>query len=169
LNAVITKPATYLVNNAPAVQYPVGRSSFQGCFLLMSCIGGLLVGGLWIGASAAIGGAQVLFFVVLAGVLTLAGHRWHQTDSGLLAWGGERWDWTTGGQSIRGCVVVHFDVQLFMIVTLQDDQGRSVWLWLDRASDTLRWRALRRALYADKEILSAAGRGQERVSAEDSV
>lgn len=137
------------MNSAPAVQYPVGRSTFQGCFLLASGVVALLVGGMWLRANVAFGGAQMTFVIVLVFVLSLAGHVWRQTEVGLLTWGGESWSWSKGLPSAKVRLAIHFDVQILMILELQPEKGPSVWLWVERASDPVRWRALRRAVYAD--------------------
>ena len=112
---------------------------------------GLLVGGLWIHAVTTFGSAQFSFFAALAVVLALACHAWRNTETGQLAWGGESWVWTTAHRAATGLIVVHLDVQSLMVLTLRDDQGQSVWLWVERASDPIGWRALRRAIYADKK------------------
>jgi hypothetical protein len=54
-------------------------------------------------------------------------------------------------------MAVHLDVQSLMVLTLRDDQGRSVWLWAECASDPAGWRALRRAIYADKQTPAITG------------
>jgi hypothetical protein len=156
VKASIPKRLTFSVNSAPAVRYPVGRSSFQGQFLLAFCAVGLLVGGLWIHSVAVIGKAQFFFFAVLLIVVLLAGFAWQQTETGLLSWGGESWVLTTAHMSTTGSMVVHCDVQSHMVLTLRDDQGRYAWLWVERDSDPACWRALRRAIYADRR--SATGR-----------
>lgn len=150
MQSSIHQRITVSANGAPAVRYPVGRSFFQGRFLLALGVTGLLMGGLWTHAAGTLGRFQLLFFAVLAIVLSLAVHAWRQTDTGLLAWGGESWIWTTGQQSTGGSMTVHLDLQSLMVLTLRDDQGQSVWLWVERASDPLGWGALRRAVYADK-------------------
>ena len=155
MEACINKRNTSSANNAPAVRYPVGRSSFQGYFLLVSAVTGLLVGGLWIHAVTTFGSAQFLFFAALAVVLALACHAWRNTETGQLAWGGESWVWTTAHHATTGSMAVHLDVQSLMVLTLKDDQGRSVWLWVERASNPIDWRALRRAIYAGKQTPAA--------------
>ena len=149
------------MNSAPAVQYPVGRSTFQGYFLLASSVVGLLVGLMWLGADVAIGGAQIVFAIVLAIALSLAGHAWHHTEVGLLSWGGESWSWSKGRQSTNGRLAVHFDLQFLMILALQPEKGRPVWLWAERVSDPVRWRALRRAVYADDASASVVSTAHE--------
>ena len=165
----ITKRITFSVNSAPAVRYPVGRSSFQGRFLLVSGVVGLMIGGLWIHTVAAIGGAQLVYFVGFSVVLAMAGYAWRHTDTGFLAWGGESWVWTTGSLSTTGSMVIHFDIQSLMVATLTDEQGRSVWLWLEQTSDPVCWRALRRAIYADKQAGAVAGGFNEDVKTEVSL
>ena len=112
---------------------------------------GLLVGGLWTHAVTTFGNAQFLFFAALAVVLALACHAWRNTETGQLAWGGESWVWATTHHATTGSMAVHLDVQFLMVLTLKDDRGRFVWLWAERAADPAGWRALRRALYADKQ------------------
>ncbi len=165
----ILERLTFSVNNAPAVRYPVGRSSFQGYFLLVCGLAGLLVGGCWIFSAAAIGSVQLFFFAVLVVVLLLAGDAWRSSETGFLVWGGESWLWTTSNQSSSGSMVVHLDIQSEMVVTLRDDRGRSVWLWLERASDPLAWRALRRAIHADKSVEVATKHVKEEVNTEVSL
>ena len=151
MEACITKRITSSANNAPAVRYPVGRSSFQGYFLLVFAVTGVMVGGLWIHAVPTLGSAHSLYFAVLIGVVALAGHAWRETEAGELAWGGESWVWATTHHATTGSMAVHLDVQFLMVLTLKDDRGRFVWLWAERAADPAGWRALRRALYADKQ------------------
>ena len=110
-----------------------------------------MVGGLWIHAVPTLGSALSLYFAVLIGVVALAGHAWRETEAGELAWGGESWVWTTTHHATTGSMAVHLDVQFLMVLTLKDDRGRFVWLWAERAADPAGWRALRRALYADKQ------------------
>ena len=110
-----------------------------------------MVGGLWIHAVPTLGSAHSLYFAVLIGVVALAGHAWRETEAGELAWGGESWVWATTHHATTGSMAVHLDVQFLMVLTLKDDRGRSVWLWVERAADPAHWRALRRALYADKQ------------------
>lgn len=166
MRSSINQRITFSANGAPAVRYPVGRSFFQGRFLLALGLTGLLTGGMWTHASGTLGRSQFLFFAVLAMVLSLAVHAWRQSDTGLLAWGGESWIWTTGQQSTGGSMSVHLDLQLLMVLTLRDDQGRSVWLWVERSSDPIAWCALRRAIYADKQTRAATGGGKEDVNTE---
>ena len=151
MEACINKRITSSANNAPAVRYPVGRSSFQGYFLLVFAVTAGIVGGLWIHAVPTLGSAQSFFFAVLVGVVALAGNAWRKTETGQLAWGGESWVWTTAHHATTGSMAVHLDVQFLMVLTLKDDRGRFVWLWAERAADPAGWRALRRALYADKQ------------------
>ena len=151
MEACITKRIASSANNAPAVRYPVGRSSFQGYFLLVFAVTGVMVGGLWIHAVPTLGSAHSLYFAVLIGVVALAGHAWRETEAGELAWGGESWVWATTHHATTGSMAVHLDVQFLMVLTLKDDRGRFVWLWAERAADPAGWRALRRALYADKQ------------------
>ena len=155
MEACITKRIASSANNAPAVRYPVGRSSFQGYFLLVFAVTGVMVGGLWIHAVPTLGSAHSLYFAVLIGVVALAGHAWRETEAGELAWGGESWVWTTAHHATTGSMAVHLDVQSLMVLTLKDDQGRSVWLWAERASNPIDWRALRRAIYAGKQTPAA--------------
>ncbi len=110
-----------------------------------------MVGGLWIHAVPTLGSAHSLYFAVLIGVVALAGHAWRETEAGELAWGGESWVWATTHHATTGSMAVHLDVQFLMVLTLKDDRGRFVWLWAERAADPAGWRALRRALYADKQ------------------
>ena len=142
----------------------MGRSSFQGYFLLVSAVTGLLVGGLWIHAVTTFGSAQFLFFAALAVVLALACHAWRNTETGQLAWGGESWVWTTSHHATTGSMAVHLDVQSLMVLTLRNDQGQSVWLWVERASDPTGWRALRRAIYADRKTPAAKDEVKTEVS-----
>ena len=142
------------MHGAPAVVYPVGRSSFQGVFLLVFCAVGLSVGGLWALSMPAVGACLFVFFVILIVVFLLASCAWWQTDIGRLAWGGESWVWTSFNVSITGSIAVHFDVQSLLIVRLKDEEGRSIWLWVERASDPACWPALRRAVYAEKKVVA---------------
>jgi hypothetical protein len=149
---------------APSVSYPVGRSAFAGALA-----GGLALLG---GAAAAAWSLQAGAFgwrqgfavgcVLAAGAgATLA---WLRSPAGVLRWDGAAWQWQQGQGTSVGVVSVALDLQSRMLLRWSGDDGRALWLWVERTSDVSHWDALRRAVYsrASAPIPTFPQRGKER-------
>ena len=136
------------MHNAPAVTYPVGRSLFHGVLVFAAAGMGCLTALLWLAIPVAHGWRQWLLVGVLVVVVLSAGHAWRRSPDGVLSWDGYNWEWTSSGTVQAGQLVVHVDLQSWMIVSLRSGRGKTVWLWPERRSDALHWVALRRAAFA---------------------
>lgn len=135
------------MHQAPAVRVAVGRSRWHLGFI--ACGGAVAIAG---AAAFAGDGAQaawrvsVVFFLALAAPL-LALQGWWCSPVGYLGWDGQHWLWSDAA-GLRELRLVHFlDWQRCMLVRLDADNGRPLWLWLQPASraDTA-WLPLRRAI-----------------------
>ena len=135
------------MHNAPAVTYPVGRSSIRGALGLV----------LWLLGVAAVTGwaltAPDARLVVAAaslclGVAMLAAVSWWRTEAGQLKWDGDDWQLHLHGRADGGKPVVALDLQACLLLRWQAAGGTGGWLWLDRASAPARWDDLRRAVYS---------------------
>ena len=136
------------MHNAPAVTYPVGRSLFHGGLVLAAGGLGSLIALLWLATPVATGWRQWLLVGVLVVVVLSAGNAWRRSPHGVLRWDGHSWEWASSGTVQTGQLVVHVDLQSWMIVSLRFSRGATVWLWPERRSDALHWVALRRAAFA---------------------
>ena len=143
----------------PAAQASLGRSRSQLCFLLAwTGVYAILLGAVY-GAITppAFAGLTLTSLVVLAHCT----RRWWTSPVGLLAWTGRGWIWQQAqGQqscSVRWCV----DLQSFVLLELQMQQGQRQWLWVERGAHSVAsWRAFRRALVAANNTLAEEGEGE---------
>lgn len=136
------------MHSAPAVSYPVGRSSMRALLLLLPLTVGGVVGLLWVGqaerpglvhgwALLAWGGSAVAVFLEL-----------RRPCQGLLRWDGQEWRWETAGHGSVGTVRVRLDWQRGLLLEFRHLDGAVSWLWPERQTAPLQWDALRRAVYA---------------------
>lgn len=144
------------MHNAPAVNYPVGRSRFQAWLLGLTGFGGIATGLLWRYQVDLAPWRQWLFAVALLGAFILAADAWRRSPSGLLRWDGQAWSWNTADTSATGVLAVHLDLPFCMLLSLRADAGARMWLWPQRSADAGLWNALRRAVF------SRSGSGQGR-------
>ena len=134
------------MHNAPAVTYPVGRSSIQGALGLVLWLLGLAATTAWaltwpdarLVAAAAI---------LCAAAAALAAVAWWRTEAGDLQWDGDDWQLHLRGRADGGNPVVALDLQGSLLLRWKA-AGSGGWLWLDRASAPARWDDLRRAVYS---------------------
>ena len=136
------------MHNAPAVTYPVGRSLFHGGLVLAAGGLGSLIALLWLATPVALGWRQWLLVGVLVVVVVSASLAWRRSPRGVLRWDGYFWEWASSGTVQAGQLVVHVDLQSWMVVSLRSSRGGAVWLWPERRSDASHWVALRRAAFA---------------------
>ncbi|MDO8699472.1 MAG: hypothetical protein Q7J75_03495 [Rhodoferax sp.] len=136
------------MRNAPAVSYPVGRSSFQAWLILGMGLSAAVVGLLWQQQTGLAGWRWHLF--VLTSLLTFAftAGLWWRMPKGCLIWDGQNWCWTRPGMSIAGTLAVHLDFQGLMVLSLRTSDRHSLWLWPQRSAQPELWQALRRAVFA---------------------
>jgi toxin CptA len=135
------------MHGAPSVSYPVGRSLFAGALLMAAWLLGLagVIAFAWHGASPA------RLAVAAAACIACgcwAGAWWRRQEAGLLAWDSAAWSWSAAGPGVEaGAVRVVLDLQSVLLLRW-DAQGRTRWIWVERARLPSRWDALRRAVYS---------------------
>jgi hypothetical protein len=136
------------MHNAPAVSYPVGRSSFAGRVMLL----------VWIIAAAGLAAwrmqVQASFVAVLvAGTVFVASgafalRAWLRSPPGTLSWDGLAWTWSIASCAHSGTPQVALDAQRVMLLRWLGGSGRPQWLWLEKASRPTHWDDFRRAVYS---------------------
>jgi hypothetical protein len=136
------------MHSAPAVVFPVGRSHFEVWLIgaLISCEGFAWLS--WCLSVDAIGWSQIYAgaLVVVFSVWLLMS--WWRTPQGRLSWDGMAWALCMNGQTTAVNPELVFDLQLVMLLRLGEPEStRARWVWLERASSSLRWFALRRAVH----------------------
>ena len=136
------------MHNAPTVNFPVGRSRFQGWLLGLISLIAVLVGWLWCFQADSVGWRQGLFFLTLLATLAGAIRVWRRTPTGSLHWDGQVWSWSRVDDSVSGVLTVHFDLQFCLVLSLRQASGVRIWLWSERRADVTRWDGLRRAVFA---------------------
>ena len=135
------------MHNAPAVSYPVGRSSFALAAMTVAWLAGAAGIALWslqsqVRSAAAIAAVGVL---LAAGLVAL--RTWLRSPRGTLSWDGLGWTWTTTADAQAGQPEVALDTQRVLLLRW-DGARRPEWLWLERAAQPARWNDLRRAVYS---------------------
>lgn len=144
------------MHSAPAVVYPVGRSSFQAAIIGVGMLLGGLQGAMWWLQLGQVNERVVLFGVVWSAAAVLAGADWWRTPAGHLRWRGDVWTLARAQSPTTGEVKVVMDLQGVMLLSWRDDSGTSSWLWVERRRAPPAWRALRCALVAHGHTLSRA-------------
>lgn len=136
------------MHSAPAVTYPVGRSRFHGCLLLLIGLTGLLLGVLWQQQGNSDGWRMGLYALtgLCAGFVAVLA--WYRTPGVDLRWDGQTWNATVRELPISGKVTMHFDLQFCMLLSLRSEGGHRIWFWPERSRDPGHWNALRRAVYS---------------------
>ncbi len=135
------------MHNAPAVTYPVGRSSIQGALGLVLWLLGLAAiiawALTWPDARLVAAAASLC-----AAAAALAAVAWWRTEAGDLQWDGDDWQLRLRGRADGGKPVVALDLQVCLLLRWNGVDSAGGWLWLDRASAPARWDDLRRAVYS---------------------
>ncbi len=111
-------------------------------------LAGALVGGLWWNSSDALTWRHALFGFIWITALVVAAIGWWHAAAGTLSWDGQDWHWMGRTESVTGRVGVHLDLQFCLVLSLQPQGGRRLWLFPERRSDERQWNTLRRALFA---------------------
>ncbi len=135
------------MHNAPAVTYPVGRSSIQGSLALVLWLLGVAATIAW-----ALTSPDVWRVAAAASLCTvaavLAALAWWRTGTGEVQWNADGWQLRLRGQAGDGKPVVVLDLQGSLLLRWHATRGAGGWLWLDRSSAPARWDDLRRAVYS---------------------
>ena len=135
------------MHSAPAVSYPVGRSSFQGWLVGLLCLMGIISGLFWFYQSDPGGWRPWLFPLVMLCSCIVAVHAWSRSRQGRLRWDGQAWSWIQADRSVCGVLTVHLDLQFCLVVCLHLDGGTPIWLWPERSTEVAEWNALRQAVF----------------------
>lgn len=147
------------MHSAPAVRYPVVRSSRVGASLL----------GVWAAAAAVCiwwwlqGGVSAWHLLVVLASLFIGGAvaflQWHRSPVGDLRWDGQAWWWQFADEDeVSVNVQVRLDFQQGVLLEMTGWRRRAVWCCPERATLPARWADLRRALYSSA-ITVAPDRG----------
>jgi toxin CptA len=136
------------MHNAPAVSYPVGRSSFAGRLMILAwsfAVAGLVAWQMQVQASPV---ALALAVAILIASGASALRSWLRSPEGTLAWDGLGWTWSIDSGAQAGTPDVALDAQRVLLLRWLGGSGKPKWLWLERASRPARWDDLRRAVYS---------------------
>ena len=151
------------MHNAPSVNYPVGRSRFEGAMLLALWLMGALAAGATLWWGQAPGWRIGLLVSTSLGCGAVALVCWYYFLSGNLRWDGK--DWTLLGGT-KACakalpirqVSVVLDFQHWLLLRIEPWHGDGNWrtwprlLWLERRLALCDWDDLRRAVYSRARI-----------------
>ena len=149
------------MHKAPAVTYPVGRSTLHAWLLGSISLIGALAGWFWRMQAAPESWSQWLYVLVLLLVSLAAFRHWWCFPSGHLQWDGQSWKLNVLDSSLRGPVSVHLDLQGWLLLCLHSEEGGRRWLWLERRTAAINWHALRNAVFsADGGSVSGLERSQ---------
>ena len=136
------------MHSAPTVSYPVGRSRLEGWVVVLTALSGVLVVLLWALAADTAGWRQWLLLMTLLATCSVAASGWRRSPQGTLRWDGKDWAWHSGQSPVSGILSVHLDLQFFLLVSLRTGSGPRLWLWPEQRFDAMRWKDLRRAVFA---------------------
>jgi hypothetical protein len=144
------------MRSAPAVQFPLGRSSWGAVLSGLPALLGVLVGvasGL-LGMSPSQSGG-VIVLACICGVAALRWGGWNR--HGHLNWNGREWLWET-----RVAVTpltqlrARLDGQRFLLLEAQISSGRWLWFWLEQGMAPALWHGVRQAVFLPGAVESAA-------------
>lgn len=145
------------MNNAPSVDFPVGRSRFEAVGLASVAALGAAATAAW-AVQSPVGSVGPMWAAGLwLAATALAAFTWCRTARGTLAWRLGRWHWLdvpeTGGAGVAGDppaarLSVALDLQRHLLLHLNAPPARPRWLWLSRDMAPSRWDDLRRAVYS---------------------
>ena len=85
-------------------------------------------------------------FATLGLALAAALHQWHAMVPGRLHWDGQNWYGPEADTPPLLRLQIAFDFQWLVLVRTTTHQGKTGWIWLERAQDAALWSRLRRAL-----------------------
>ena len=137
------------MRNAPAVSYPVGRSSFQAGISMALWLLGVVACANWLAPMPHASWRLPLALATLLGTGLFAALSWQRPILGVVSWTGEAWQ-LLQPQVVAGNLVPHVDLQFVMLVEFRplEDQrfGANQWFWLVRRSDPKKWHLMRVAI-----------------------
>lgn len=149
------------MHSAPAVSYPVGRSTMRTLMYVLPALLAALGCGAWAWQSASPDIVRIPVLLLGGLVLAQAVRAALQPPQGQLIWDGQSWRWDTVAGTELGSVHARLDGQQRLLLEFRPLQGRAIWLWLECGEAPLIWSDLRRAVYAvatDAAALPAAPR-----------
>ncbi len=156
------------MRDAPAVSYPVGRSSFQAGIALTLWLLGALACASWLAPMPHASWRLPLALAVWSGAGLFAALSWQRSILGLLRWTGEAWQLLLP-QSVVGTLLLHVDLQFGMLVEFRplEDQALagSQWFWLARRSDPTQWHLMRVAICSGQAKRGAPVPGTSKIAA----
>lgn len=138
-------------HHAPPVDYPLGRSRFQGVLLLVCWAGGGvgLLG--WAGMAVGMPERVLLALGLWLAAGATAAWAWRLSPVGRLAWDGSVWRWESAGYrtgSAGYTLEAVADFQQVLLLRLENQAHARLWLWAERRALPERWLDLRRAIYS---------------------
>jgi hypothetical protein len=136
------------MHSAPAVIYPVGRSSFQGAFIALVFLVSSISCGLWIAQGNPAVWMRAMSILALSMSGSLAFIVWWRTPSGQLRWSGQSWTWIGAQAEFKGTVILQVDIQFCMVLCLHFDDGKNIWMVPERGGNERLWGDLRRAVFS---------------------
>ena len=140
------------MHRAPAVSFLTARSRWHLRFVLVLVTStGLTLLGFALGQPQSQQQLLIIGCVWLASAC-LALIDWRRSPVGCLRWDRQHWHWSGWSDTAACRLILRMDWQSGMLVTLQRDGDRSLWLWLDVKSDFAQWNALRRAVFSSQSI-----------------
>jgi hypothetical protein len=139
------------MHSAPAVRYPVPRSTRAGRLLAALCVLPSVPLLLWWGDGAQ-PVAMAVFAVAWACAAGLAGLQWRAMAAGQLRWDGQAWWWLPDEAAAHDeypvSVALRLDLQMTALVRVDGTPGwAGGWRVLERSAAPARWNDMRRALY----------------------
>jgi hypothetical protein len=140
------------MHKAPALTYPVRRSVLHAWIIGLTCFTGVLAGWFWRIQASPEPWSQWLYVFTLLLVSYAALRTWWRSPSGNLHWDGRGWTLNVADRTFGGHVTVHLDLQEYLLVCLQSEDGRRSWLWLERCMDAINWAALRGAVFSASRV-----------------
>jgi hypothetical protein len=142
----------------PAAAWKVNSARWQRRVLAALGLLGALVGSFFV-FSQHWAPSSWLVLVVLAACSAGASMGLYKAAEGQLRWDGERWHWSDGqdhGVTRLSCVI---DLQRCLLLRIDCEQARILWLWLYSPAMDARWLALRRAVVASPKANSPTRAG----------
>ena len=136
------------MHSAPAVSYPVGRSSMRTLLYVLPALLAVLACGAWVWQSVSPDTVRIAVLCLGGLVLLLAVREALRPPQGQLVWDGQCWRWDVASGAQMGEVHARLDVQAHLLLEFRPMQGRGIWLWLERGMAPQSWDDLRRAVYA---------------------
>ncbi len=147
------------MHNAPAVRYPVVRSSRAAATMLIVWLAGACVCTVW-GWQAVLSWRQALAAACLLLCAAACWRAWRALPEGSLRWDGQAWWWiASNGAETSTDVSLRLDLQQALLLALRDAAGTTRWGVLERAVSPRQWNDLRRAVCSPVDRTALPGPG----------